>query len=203
VTTSQPRLPHAWIIGTARSLRPASMRTCNLDHDASVCCAGRAPRVAWIAPYRQPVRAPKANAIAERFVRTVRAGCLDWLLIINRRHLERVLRLYGDHYNSHRPHRSLGPHLAPPAHLSPPRPLRAALHNSRTAECTAVWVVRNLDFCCMEGDSKATDRVGAPHRLARGLLPRRGRVRFRAAGERRARARRARASTSSIARAVA
>ncbi len=48
---------------------------------------------------RTPVRAPKANAIAERFVRTVRAECLDWLLILNRRHLERVLRVYVDHYN--------------------------------------------------------------------------------------------------------
>ena len=47
---------------------------------------------------RTPVRAPKANAIAERFVRTVRAECLDWLLILNRRHLERVLRIYVDHY---------------------------------------------------------------------------------------------------------
>ena len=44
------------------------------------------------------MRAPKANAIAERFVRTVRAECLDWLLILNRRHLERVLRVYVDHY---------------------------------------------------------------------------------------------------------
>ena len=59
-----------------------------------------------------PVRAPKANAIAERFVRTVRSECLDWLLIVNRRHLERVLRVYVDHYNSHRLHRSLN--LAPP-----------------------------------------------------------------------------------------
>jgi putative transposase len=47
---------------------------------------------------RTPVRAPKANAIAERFVGTVRAECLDWLLILNRRHLERVLRVYVDHY---------------------------------------------------------------------------------------------------------
>ena len=56
---------------------------------------------------RTPVRAPKANAIAERFVRTVRAECLDWLLIFNRGHLERVLRVYVDHYNRERPHRAL------------------------------------------------------------------------------------------------
>jgi transposase InsO family protein len=61
---------------------------------------------------RTPVRAPKANAIAERFVRTVRAECLDWLLILNRRHLERVLRVYVDHYNRERPHRAL--ELRPP-----------------------------------------------------------------------------------------
>jgi len=43
------------------------------------------------------VRAPQANTIAERFVRTVRAECVDWLLILNRRHLERVLRVNVDH----------------------------------------------------------------------------------------------------------
>src|SRR6266566_5208530 len=56
---------------------------------------------------KTPVRSPKANAIAERFVRTVRAECLDWLLILNRSHLERVLRVYTDHYNRERPHRAL------------------------------------------------------------------------------------------------
>jgi transposase InsO family protein len=71
---------------------------------------------------RTPVRAPKANAIAERFVRTVRSECLDWLLIVNKRHLEHVLRVFVDHYNSHRPHRSLN--LAPPD--PPARKLRVA-----------------------------------------------------------------------------
>src|SRR5213078_3497873 len=54
-----------------------------------------------------PIRAPQANAYAERFVRTVRAECLDWLLIIGRRHLEAVLRIYTAHYNRERPHRGL------------------------------------------------------------------------------------------------
>ncbi len=65
---------------------------------------------------KTPVRAPKANATAERFVRTVRAECLDWLLIVNQRHLERVLRIFASHYNSHRPHRSLN--LKPPDRTS-------------------------------------------------------------------------------------
>jgi transposase InsO family protein len=52
---------------------------------------------------KTPVRAPQANAIAERFVRTIRAECLDWLLILNRRHLEHVLRVDVEHYNMHTP----------------------------------------------------------------------------------------------------
>jgi putative transposase len=54
-----------------------------------------------------PIRAPQANAYAERFVRSVRAECLDWLLIVGRRHLEHVLRSYTIHYNRERPHRGL------------------------------------------------------------------------------------------------
>jgi len=59
-----------------------------------------------------PIRAPNANAYAERVIETVRTECLDWTLILSRRHLDRTLRTYTTHYNNGRPHRALG--LAPP-----------------------------------------------------------------------------------------
>jgi putative transposase len=58
------------------------------------------------------LQAPNANAYAERWIRKVRAECLDWLLIVGRGHLEQVLRVYVQHYNVHRPHRALK--LEPP-----------------------------------------------------------------------------------------
>jgi putative transposase len=67
---------------------------------------------------RTPVRAPRANAFIERWIGTVRRECLDRLLIVNRRHLERVLRVYIRHYNEHRPHRSLD--QRPPIEEPPP-----------------------------------------------------------------------------------
>jgi transposase InsO family protein len=70
---------------------------------------------------RTPVRSPKANAVAERFVGTVRRECLDWILIPNRRHLRHVLHEFVDHYNRHRPHRALGP--APPESRQPAQPV--------------------------------------------------------------------------------
>jgi transposase InsO family protein len=57
---------------------------------------------------KTPVRAPRANAICERVIGTIRRECLDRMLILGRRHLEGVLAEYVEHYNSHRPHRSLG-----------------------------------------------------------------------------------------------
>ena len=54
-----------------------------------------------------PVRAPRANAFAERWVGTARRECTDHLLIFGRRHLEAVLRSYVAHYNTARPHRGL------------------------------------------------------------------------------------------------
>lgn len=55
-----------------------------------------------------PIQAPKANAFAERWVKTVRTEVLDWTLVLGRQHLDRILRTYVDHYNRERPHRGLG-----------------------------------------------------------------------------------------------
>jgi putative transposase len=62
---------------------------------------------------RTPARSPRANAIVERFIRTLRRECLDHLLITGPRHLDVVLREYMQHFNTHRPHRAL--HQQPPA----------------------------------------------------------------------------------------
>lgn len=70
---------------------------------------------------KTPIRAPRANAFAERWVRTARRECLDHLLILARRHLEGVPREFVGHYDAERPHRGLL--LVPP---SPPTSSRSA-----------------------------------------------------------------------------
>ncbi len=66
---------------------------------------------------RTPVQAPRANCFAERWVRTARTECTDWILIRGRRHLEGVLQVYVEHYNRRRPHR--GRRLDTPSGLAP------------------------------------------------------------------------------------
>jgi putative transposase len=63
---------------------------------------------AGIETIRIQPRAPRANAFAERWLRTVRSECLDWTLIWNGGHLQRVLAGYLAHYNTGRPHRGIG-----------------------------------------------------------------------------------------------
>lgn len=65
---------------------------------------------------KTPVQAPKANAFAERFVRTARHEVLDLTLVVGRRHLDRILARYEDHFNTARPHRGLD--LRTPARAS-------------------------------------------------------------------------------------
>ena len=68
---------------------------------------------------RTPVRAPVANAFAERWIGTLRRELLDRTIIWNQRQLEHLVTDYIDHYNAHRPHRSLN--QRPPAPTQPPR----------------------------------------------------------------------------------
>jgi transposase InsO family protein len=65
-------------------------------------------RAEGIEVIRTPIAAPKANAHIERLIGSTRRECLDWILILNRRHLERVLGQWFEHYNRSRPHRALG-----------------------------------------------------------------------------------------------
>jgi transposase InsO family protein len=94
----------AWVTQQARQFawtlegQPSTMRLLIRDRDSKFTRDFDAVFASeGIEIIKTPVRAPKANAFAERFVRTARAECLDWLLIINRRHLERVLRVFAQH----------------------------------------------------------------------------------------------------------
>jgi len=79
------------------------------DHDAKYGGASDLVfRAEGIEVIRTPIAAPKANAHIERQICSTRRECLDWILILNRRHLERVLAEWLEHYNSARPHRALG-----------------------------------------------------------------------------------------------
>jgi len=107
----------AWVTQQARNLNFTGVleRTRFLIHDRDTKFSDSFDEVfrsEGIETIQTPIRAPQANAYAERFVRTVRAECLDWLLILGRRHLEHVLRTYTAHYNAERPHRALA--LVPP-----------------------------------------------------------------------------------------
>jgi transposase InsO family protein len=114
----------AWVTQQARNLaveeRLAGVRFLLRDRDAKFCGPFDAVlRAEGVRVIRTPIRAPRANAFAERFVRTVRQECLDHVLIYGRRHLERVLQTYVAHYVAERPHRGLS--LAVPAGTRTPQ----------------------------------------------------------------------------------
>jgi putative transposase len=102
----------AWITHQARNLNLTGLldQTRFLIRDRDNKFSGSFDEVfrsEGITVIQTPIRAPKANAYAERFVRTARNECLDWLLIIGRRRLEHTLRVFIEHYNAQRPHRGL------------------------------------------------------------------------------------------------
>jgi putative transposase len=115
----------AWVAQQARNLavdlgeRVGQFRFVIRDRDTKFTAAFDMVFAAeGIEVLRTPVRAPQANAYAERWVGTVRREVLDRMLILGGRHLQSVLSEYAEHYNVHRPHRALG--QAPP--LGPSEP---------------------------------------------------------------------------------
>jgi putative transposase len=118
----------AWVAQQARNLfmdldeQVHRFRFLIRDRDAKFTAAFDAVfAAAGIDVVKIPPRAPRANAYAERWVRTVRSECLDWTLIWNQQQLHRVLTEYLRHYNTARPHRSLD--LQPPSPADPARRL--------------------------------------------------------------------------------
>jgi transposase InsO family protein len=102
----------AWVTQQARNLaikeQLGTVRFLLRDRDAKFSGAFDAVfQTEGIQVIRTPVRAPRANAFAERFVRTIRGECLDHILVFGGRHLEQVLRTYASHYMKERPHRGL------------------------------------------------------------------------------------------------
>jgi putative transposase len=78
---------------------------------------------------KAPVRSPRANSFAERYVGTLRRECLDHLLVYGERHLRRILTEYSRHYNGHRPHQSR--EQRPPLH-EPGQPIDVTARIERT-----------------------------------------------------------------------
>jgi hypothetical protein len=119
----------AWVTQAARNLlldldtHAARFRFLIRDRDAKFTAAFDAVFAAGgVDVVKIPPWAPTANAFAERWVRTVRTECLDWLLIWNRQHLERVLAAYVRHYNTARPHRGINLGICCPGRTGARRP---------------------------------------------------------------------------------
>jgi putative transposase len=107
-----PKPTGAWVVQQARKLSFTTVleraRFLIHDRDSKFSAAfDEVFRSEGVGVIHTPTQSPQANAYAERFVRTVRNECLDWLLILGRRHREHVLRVYIQHYNRERPRRGL------------------------------------------------------------------------------------------------
>ncbi len=145
-----------WVTQQARNLllvlgeRGRQLRFLLRDHDAKFSRSfDDVFRSEGVQVLLTPVQAPRANAYAERWVQTVRAECLDWLLIVSRGHLEQILRVYVAHYNRYRPHRAL-------QLKAPDQPLLARISK---AAC--------IDATCSAASCTSTnelhERISAPH----------------------------------------
>src|SRR5215468_4909797 len=114
-----------------------------------------------IAQARTPFRSPRANAIAERWVRSVRIECLDHVFIFNERHLQKVLGEYIGYFNHWRPHRSIGQRA--PCAPATPAPRRSA----QGRKVIAIPVLGGLHHVYQLA-ADVLDQILAPYRMAGG-----------------------------------
>ena len=160
----------AWVTQQARNLlmaleeRIRRLRFVLRDRDAKFSRAfddlfrSEGPRI-----LPMPVQAPNANAYAERWVGTVRAECLDWLLIVGRGHLEPVLRTYVEHYNQHRPHRALSLEAPDPPHRADCPSVQDRSGRVRRRDLLG-GLIHGAPTSCMNTISHPTRRLKARYR---------------------------------------
>ncbi len=122
------------LLATSRAPRPRIFAEHNLLHDRDSIFSGRLDQS--IADFglrvlKSPPRSPKANAVCERLIGTIRRECLDWLIPISENHLRAALKSWASHYNRGRPHMGLRPGIPdPPEHRILPKTPRVAGTNS-------------------------------------------------------------------------
>jgi putative transposase len=150
----------AWVTQQARNLSwelgEAGLRPRLLIHDRDSKFVTGYDEVFWsegVKVATTPYRAPRANAVCERWIGSVRREALDWLLITGERHLRHVLKEYVEHHNLARPHRSLG--------------LRAPLGRDELGEPIGEVVCRSRLAACFTntraGQPDPRMRISAPH----------------------------------------
>jgi transposase InsO family protein len=125
---------HRWLIHDRDSLYSESV-------DATV--AARVCRFS-----RTPVQTPQANAFCERLIGTIWRECLDWLIPVNERHVDRIMRAWVAHYNQGRPHASLGAGIPdPPTERIGERSHRHHLPGGHRVRPTAILGGLHHEYC--------------------------------------------------------
>jgi putative transposase len=136
--TAHPSGP--WTLQQLREAIPSDHRYRFLIHDRDRIFSGqldRGVRNLGLRVLKTPPQSPRANALCERLIGTLRRECLDFLIPLTENHLRRILQEWVPHYNTSRPHMSLGPGIPqPPSSL--PVPLQ--VHRHRLVEHLQVIV---------------------------------------------------------------
>jgi putative transposase len=107
----------AWTLQQLREIIGSEERYQHLLHDRDSIFARHLDESVTrlgVTVMKSPPRCPKANAICERVIGTVRRDCLDWLIPLSESHLRSILKSWIPHYNSGRPHMALGPGVPDP-----------------------------------------------------------------------------------------